>query len=233
MEEQTAGDRLNKIIARYLAVGRRQADDFIAAGRVLVNDQPARMGQRVSDEDQIIVDGKALTRDKSDTFTYLALHKPIGYVCSRRQQGETPTIYSLLPESYQHLKPVGRLDKDSSGLLLLTDDGDFALRMTHPRFGKSKEYHVTIDSPLQPLHQQMIADFGVQLADGPSKLGLTRLVEGNDHEWQVTMQEGRNRQIRRTFRALGYAVTALHRTQFGPYRLDDLAAGKYKGVSQK
>ena len=127
----------------------------------------------------------------------------------------------------RELKTVGRLDKDSSGLILLTNDGDFAFSMTHPKFYKEKVYEVKLDRDLEPLHQQMIADFGVQLDDGISKLGLTRYADDNRREWRVTMSEGRNRQIRRTFIALGYQVVALHRIQFGKYQLAGLEPGKW------
>lgn len=212
--------RLNKLLATHLDIGRRQADDLIEQGKVIVNGIPARLGQQVASTDKVTVKGKTLSLSEAPEFLYVLLNKPIGYVCSRRQQGDAPTIYSLLPKQYHHLKPVGRLDKDSSGLLLLTNDGDLALRMTHPRFGKTKEYEVTLNAPLQPLHRQMISDYGVQLQDGPSKLQLERLKEGDDTQWRVLMHEGRNRQIRRTFAALGYKVKRLHRTAFGPWRLD-------------
>ena len=161
------------------------------------------------------------------SYTYLMLNKPINYVCSRKQQGKTPTIYSLLPDKFHNLKPVGRLDANSSGLLLLTNDGDFAFRMTHPKFKKNKQYNVTLDKELAPLHQQMIADFGIQLNDGLSKLGLSRQSNQDRHNWIVSMSEGRNRQIRRTFASLGYTVIKLHRTHFGTYKLGTLGAGDY------
>ena len=154
---------------------------------------------------------------------YLAFNKPVGYVCSRRAQGEAPTLYELLPEDYQKLKTVGRLDKDSSGLILLTNDGDFAFQMTHPKFHKEKIYEVELDRPLEPLHQQMISDYGVMLDDGPSSFTVIH----DNNIYTVVLSEGRNRQIRRTFAALGYRVTKLHRIQFGKYQLSGLKPGKY------
>jgi 23S rRNA pseudouridine2605 synthase len=168
----------------------------------------------------VLLDGERVV---NQGFVYLAMNKPVGYVSSRRAQGAAPTLYELLPEKFRQLKTVGRLDKESSGLILLTNDGDFAFQMTHPRFVKMKLYKVTLDKALQPMHQQMIADFGVDLPDGRSRLSLTS--EADRKHWMVEMSEGRNRQIRRTFGALGYTVVGLERTQFGPYRLDDLAAG--------
>ncbi len=221
--------RLNKYLAHNAGISRRQADEAIEQGRVHVNGAAASLGTQIEPEDTITLDGTVVSA--SQAYAYIALHKPVGYVCSRRAQGDNATIYALLPKELHHLKPVGRLDKDSSGLIVLTDDGDFAHQMTHPRFYKTKVYEISIDKPLAPLHQQMINDYGVHLEDGPSKLQLQKL---NDTatQWQVTMHEGRNRQIRRTFDSLGYTVTALHRTHFGAYTLSNLAPGKSKIISK-
>jgi pseudouridine synthase len=222
-------ERLNKYLAFHLGLSRREADDLIAEGKVTVSGDTAELGGRVEDGQPVTVMGKLVTEKVE--YTYLALNKPVGYVSSRKQQGDNPTLYSLLPENFHSLKPVGRLDKDSSGLLLLTDDGDFAFQMTHPKFYKVKTYELSLGRPLEPLHQQMISDYGIQLDDGPSKLSLERKTDDGKH-WIVTMHEGRNRQIRRTFAALGYTVSVLHRTGFGPYHLNDLASGKYETVTK-
>lgn len=222
-------ERLNKYLAFQLGVSRREADTSIAAGHVKVNGVPAVLGGRFEEGDEITYKGKPLS--KKTTYTYVALNKPIGYVSSRKQQGDNPTLYSLLPEKYHTLKPVGRLDKDSSGLLLLTDDGDFAYNMTHPKFYKVKTYQVSLSEPLQPLHQQMISDFGIQLEDGPSKLSLEKRSEDRK-DWLVTMHEGRNRQIRRTFSSLGYTVAELHRTSFGEYKINNLKPGEFLEISK-
>lgn len=220
-----ATTRLNKYLALQLGVSRREADVLIEHGLVTINGQVAELGGRVAESDTVTVSGTILPGTTA-TYVYLMLNKPTGYVCSRRAQGSVPTIYSLLPPHYHALKPVGRLDANSSGLLLLTNDGDFAFTMTHPKFHKIKIYHVRLDRDLEPLHQQMIGDFGIELEDGTSHLQLMRLSETNRREWQVTMSEGRNRQIRRTFAALGYKVTRLHRTQFGPYSLEGIKRGE-------
>ena len=222
--------RLNKYLATNFGVSRREADRLIEDGKVLINGKVAVIGRRVETGDKVEISGKEI---KAQKLIYLMLNKPKGYVCSRKRQGETPTIYELLPPEYQSLKNVGRLDKDSSGLILLTNDGDFAFQMTHPKFVKTKVYDVKINRELEPLHQQMIADFGVNLPDGRSKLGLMRISDDSRKDWQVTMTEGRNRQIRRTFEALGYKVTYLHRKIFGPYLLGKLAEGKYIEIDKK
>jgi len=186
------------------------------------------LGARFTPGQPVVVDGDQV--GETPVFRYVVLHKPAGYVCSRRRQGDVPTIYELLPEDMRPLKAVGRLDKDSSGLLLLTNDGDFAFSYTHPKFAKTKVYDVMLAKPLEPLHQQMICDYGIDIGDGVSRLGLQK--EDDERiRWTVTMTEGRNRQIRRTFAALGYEVVALHRTQFGPFALGALEAGEYEQVT--
>lgn len=217
--------RLNKYVAVSLGVSRRQADKLIEQGNILINNSPAKLGARISPNDIVSYNGKQIT---PKTYKLIALHKPTGYLCSRASQGGMPTIYRLLPQELSHLKPVGRLDKDTSGLILLTNDGDWSHQMTHPSFKKTKRYLATLNKPLQPLHRQMISDFGVDLPDGPSKLSLERQHEGDDTRWVIEMSEGRNRQIRRTFEALGYTVTKLHRTNFGNYSLGDIKRGEWQ-----
>lgn len=206
-----------------MGLSRREADELIEKQKVTVNGTVAILGAQVNDGDTVAVNGTDL--NDQTALRYILFNKPVGYVCSRRAQGENPTIYDLLPADMASLKPIGRLDKDSSGLLLLTNDGDFAHSMTHPSFHKVKIYQVSLDRPLEPLHQQMIADYGVEIGDGASKLSLER-VDDSRKDWIVTMSEGRNRQIRRTFGSLGYSVVSLHRTTFGPYALADLPSGK-------
>jgi 23S rRNA pseudouridine2605 synthase len=221
--------RLNKYLALQLGVSRREADNLIDRGEITVNDTIATLGARFNSGDVIKLQGKPITG--SVGYKYIAFNKPIGYVCSRRQQGNNPTIYELIPADYHHLKPVGRLDRDSSGIVLLTNDGDFAFQMTHPKFAKTKIYQVRLDSDLAPLHQQMINDHGIGLEDGPSQLQLERMNDVDRKNWIVTMKEGRNRQIRRTFSALGYTVTDLHRTNFGNYALGDIKPGQFEIIN--
>ncbi len=216
--------RLNKFIALSTGLSRRAADTAIADGRVLVNGTIPTTGHAVRESDTVTLDGSAITPAVKTTIMF---NKPAGYIVSRDGQGNK-TIYDLLPEQYHHLKPVGRLDKYSSGLLLLTNDGTLANDLTHPSKGKFKLYEVRLNHSLQPLHRQMISDHGVQLEDGPSKFELERLKDGNDSDWMVRMSEGRNRQIRRTFDSLGYSVVKLHRIQFGSHTIGQLAPGKFK-----
>lgn len=226
MSEESS-TRLNKYLALQLGISRREADVLIGSDTVTINGEPAIMGARIAPGDRVQVAGAPVQRENV-AYRYIAFNKPVGFVCSRRAQGDNDTIYALLPSELHRLKPVGRLDKDSSGLLLLTNDGDFAYQMTHPKFRKVKIYKVRLDKDLEPLHQQMISDYGIQLEDGTSQLSLERLSDTNRKEWQVTMSEGRNRQIRRTFAALGYHVTKLHRTQFGNYSLGDMKRGEWQ-----
>ena len=218
--------RINKFVALATGLSRRAADSAIVAQRVKVNEHTANLGTQVDSNSTVKFDGNVIQLPSQTTT--IMLNKPVGYVSSRAGQGSR-TIYDLLPARYHHLKPAGRLDKDSSGLLILTDDGNLANQLTHPRYAKTKMYVVLLDKILQPLHQQILNDHGVQLDDGLSKLLLTRLDHGGK-SWQVTMQEGRNRQIRRTFAALGYGVNKLHRMSFGTYKLGHLAEGKYRVI---
>lgn len=225
-------ERLNKFLALQLGISRRQADELIKKGKISINGKTAKLGARFQDTDTIKIGDKVISNSREERI-YLLFNKPRGYVCSRKKQGENETIYAILPKEFHSLKPVGRLDKDSSGLLLLTNDGDFAFQMTHPKFQKIKEYLVELDEPLQPLHQQMIADFGINLPDGKSQLGLERLDDSRKN-WKVIMSEGRNRQIRRTFSAVGYKVVKLHRTVFGNYSLPKgLKFGSFQKVQKQ
>lgn len=222
--------RLNKFIAQATGLSRRKADSFIELGKVIVNGKQGKTGQDIQpDKDQITLNNIPLSLNlKTQT---IILNKPSGFIVSRDGQGNK-TIYDLLPPSLQLLKPIGRLDKNSSGLLLLTNDGQLAQQLTHPSYQKIKIYNVKLNQPLLALHRQMINDIGINLSDGNSQLLLQRLKESSDKEWQITMREGRNRQIRRTFEALGYRVTYLHRITFGDYHLDNLASGSYKIVEK-
>lgn len=217
--------RLNKFLAERLGISRREADDAIAAGKVTVDTKKAELGARIDIDKNpnVCYNGRMVPLQAS--YLYVALNKPRGVVCSKKSQDGGRTVYDLLPNKYRELKTVGRLDKDSSGLILLTNDGDFAFRMTHPKFVKTKIYEVKLERALEPLHQQMIADFGVQIGDGISKLGLERL-DDTRRLWRIIMHEGRNRQIRRTFGALGYTVVELKRLSFGSYMLDGLREGE-------
>ncbi len=218
--------RLNKHLAHTLGISRREADLRIEQGRVYVNGRIATLGNIINTErDAITVDQEAVTQTAL-RYTYLLVNKPVGYVCSRKQQGNTPTIYALLPRQYHHLKVAGRLDKDSCGLVLLTDDGDTIFKLTHPKFHKQKIYHVGLNKPLTPEDQRKI-ESGIDLEDGVSQFRVTKLkadagTQKKPNMYKVVMSEGRNRQIRRTFGSLRYMVTHLERQAFGPYTLSRL-----------
>ncbi len=215
--------RLNKYIALATGLSRRKADELIANHEITVNGESADVGYDVQTSDEV-KRGREVLRANDKAILTVLLNKPVGYVCSRDGQG-SKTIYDLLPQDLHQLKPVGRLDKESSGLLLLTNDGELAHQLTHPSFQKEKVYEVEIDKPLSGSDHKSI-ESGVELEDGKSILKL----QGSGKTWTVTMSEGRNRQIRRTFEALGYSVTKLHRTKFGSYGLDKLREGLYTNI---
>jgi 23S rRNA pseudouridine2605 synthase len=215
--------RLNQYIALYTGISRRSADRLIKEGRISVNGQTPLIGHQVTEHDKVEVSG--LKIKEKPKFTTIMLNKPVGYICSRAGQG-SKTVYDLLPEEFHNLKPVGRLDKDSSGLLLMTNDGHLANELTHPSHQKQKVYIVELNKLLEKDDLQKLKQ-GVQLEDGLSKLSLSPLKGGII---EIKMYEGRNRQIRRTFAALGYNVEKLHRTHFGKYALKLLSLGKWENI---
>jgi len=214
--------RINRFIAQATGLSRRAADTAVAERRVTLNDQVATLGTTVDQGDTVRLDQRPLRLQTAQT---IMLHKPTGYITSRRQQGATPTVYALLPAHLHRLKPVGRLDRDSSGLLLMTNDGALAQQLQHPRAGKWKHYNIRLDRPLTSTDRTHMLE-GVNLDDGLSQLSLI----GDGSQLTVKLQEGRNRQIRRSFAALGYQVIALHRTQFGDYSLGKLRVGAWTQV---
>lgn len=210
--------RLNKFVAAATGLSRRKADELIEAGKITVNGERASHGIRVNPGDEVRHGNSII---KLPAITTIAFHKPRGYVCSRKGQG-SKTIYDLLPPGELHsLKPVGRLDKDSSGLLLMTNDGTLANNLTHPRHRKIKVYEIEVDRPVQKQDFKKITQTGIKLDDGVSKLKLEYL-EGKVTKLKVLMSEGRNRQIRRTFQALNYKIINLHRIKFGDFSLGAL-----------
>jgi 23S rRNA pseudouridine2605 synthase len=195
--------RLNQYIALHTGISRRSADRLIKEGRVSVNGQAPLIGHQVTEHDIVEVSGLKI-----------------------KEKPKFKTVYDLLPEEFHNLKPVGRLDKDSSGLLLMTNDGHLANELTHPSHQKQKVYIVELNKPLEKDDLHKLKQ-GVQLEDGLSQLSLNPLKGG---VIEVKMYEGRNRQIRRTFAALGYNVEKLHRTHFGKYALKLLSLGKWENI---
>jgi 23S rRNA pseudouridine2605 synthase len=215
--------RLNQYVALHTGVSRRNADRLIKEGRVTVNGQAPLIGHQVTEHDKIEVSGLKLSHKPK--LTTIMLNKPVGYICSRDGQG-SQTVYGLIPEDLHGLKPVGRLDKDSSGLLLMTNDGHLANELTHPSQQKQKVYLVELNKHLSHEDAAKLQE-GVQLDDGLSILHLKQLGGGVT---EVKIYEGRNRQIRRTFASLGYKVEKLHRTHFGNYSLKLLPSGNWQNI---
>lgn len=218
--------RINKYIAQSTPLSRRAADAAIQAGRVTINGRTALPGDAAADSDLVTLDSRAIT-PAVKTITII-LNKPVGYVVSHDGQG-SKTVYDLLPPEYQRLNAVGRLDKYSSGLLLITSDGQLAHELTHPSQQKEKVYEVSLHKPLEIADQKAI-NKGVPVEDYISSFKL-RQANPSGFDWIVTMHMGKNRQIRRTFSALDYTVRTLHRVQFGKYTLATLRPGQYRDIS--
>jgi pseudouridine synthase len=224
------GERLQKALAHAGVASRRVAEEMIAAGRVQVNGEVVReQGRRVLPDDRIEVDGKPLTGP--ERLVYYALNKPIDVVSTARDPEGRTTVLDLVPRS-SRVYPVGRLDWDSAGLLLLTNDGELAHRLTHPRYGVEKEYHALVRGHPNQVVLGRLAE-GVRLDDGitaPARVRRLRVTERG--AWiAVTIHEGRNRQVRRMFEALGHGVDRLVRVRVGPIELDELPDGRYRSLT--
>ena len=216
------GSRLNKYLASCAVGSRRNCDELIQAGRVEVNGQPClNMGTRIGPGDHVRVDGKRVTPREA---TIVAFHKPRGYVCTREDELGRETIYALLPESLRALHHVGRLDRDSEGLLILTNDGDLSQVLMHPSKSVEKEYLVTANQAFESTHlDQFLA--GVYTTEG--KLKAKSLERLSPRRLSVVLDHGAKRQIRVMFESLGYQVTKLLRVRIGGLWLGDLEPGRW------
>lgn len=216
--------RINRWIAIQTGVSRRRADELIAVGAVTINGVTARPGDHVEEGCTVTVKGVAVATTRAPERTIL-LHKPPGYVCSRDGQG-AKTVYDLLPAELQHLKIAGRLDKDSSGLVILSTDGQVIQELSHPSNKKKKTYIITTRKPIREEDLTAIAGGGVDIGDRrPSRFAITKLPERNTYK--AVLSEGRNRQIRRTMEAIHNQVVTLHRVRLGPYELGELPTGGF------
>jgi 23S rRNA pseudouridine2605 synthase len=219
------GDRPLKTLERVLSKAglgsRTEARSWIAAGRVSVNERVVRNPDAWVDleQDRIAFDGKPL---RSEQKTYLLIHKPAGYITTYRDPHGRPTIYDLLPDRERYVFPVGRLDLETSGLLILTNDTQFAERLTNPDYHVPKTYVVTANRALDERELEVLRS-GMELRDGPTRPAkVTRVDEGS---FEITITEGRNRQVRRMVEALDASVVSLERIAIGPIAIGDLASG--------
>jgi len=216
--------RLNRYLASAGVGSRRAVDELIRAGRVTVNGEVGELGAAVGDGDVVAVDGRTVAPQE---LAYLMLHKPSGVVTTASDPQRRRTVVDLV-ESPQRVYPVGRLDRDTTGLLLLTNDGELANRLAHPRHGVDKAYVAEVEGDPPPDAIRRLAE-GVELNDGPTapararRLGAGRL--------ELVIHEGRNRQVRRMCEAVGHPVRRLHRTAYGPLELDTLAPGSWRPLT--
>lgn len=225
-------ERLNKYLSQAGVASRRRADVLIAAGRVKVNGSPVTVAGAKVDEaaDRVEVDGKLVSPVSG--HLYIMLHKPRGYVSTVRDPHATRSALDLV-KVRQRLYPVGRLDKDSEGLLLLTDDGELTQRLTHPRFEHEKEYRLMVAGTPTEANLQRLRR-GIELEDGPTvPAGVELEGSAGGGTWlRITLHEGRKRQLRRMCEAIGHPVHRLIRVRIGTLRLGDLAPGKWRFLSE-
>ena len=219
--------RLNRFLAAAGVGSRRKCDQLIAAGRVTINGRVCtNFSAQPSESDHVKVDRKLVRLERAIT---IALHKPAGFVSTRSDPHARDTIFDLLPPKFPRLFNIGRLDAQSEGLLLLTNDGEFAQQLTHPRFKTEKEYEVTLDRQWDSALAQKLLR-GIFL-DG-QRLQIARLHSIGPARVRVVLRQGINQQIRRMFYAVGYEVKRLVRVRIGNLRLGDLPRGHWRALSK-
>ncbi|MCH7740085.1 MAG: rRNA pseudouridine synthase [Chloroflexi bacterium] len=221
-------ERIQKILSSAGVASRRKAEKLIVAGRVQVNGKPASLGDRAEPGvDLITVDGEPIA---AQAKRYLALNKPAGYVTTVTDTHGRPTVVDLV-KVRERVYPVGRLDLHTSGLLLLTSDGDFAERVTHPRYEIEKTYIVRIARPLGAAALRKLQS-GIELEDGPLRPAKVSITSDDRRTVEMTIHEGRNRIVRRALEAVGSRVVELRRTRIGPVDLGSLPSGKWRELTQ-
>ncbi len=224
--------RINKYIAQSGITSRRKADELVLSGRVKVNGKVVTMlGFEIRTKDKVTVDDKLI---KADNFLYYKFYKPTGCITTKDDEKGRKTIYDYLPEELHILKPVGRLDKDSSGLLILTNDGDLIYELTHPSIKVSKVYHVKVDSKIKYEELEILAK-GIELEKGKIAYCDSMILEQNSNSTllEITLYQGINRQIRRMFEYLGHRVINLKRIRHATLDVVGLKRGQYKQLKPK
>jgi 23S rRNA pseudouridine2605 synthase len=223
--------RLAKHLAHAGVASRRAAETLIVAGRVRVDGELVRDPARDVDErHRVEVDGRPLAGPEPRVV--YAVHKPTGVLSTARDTHGRPTVVELIPEERRRLYPVGRLDADSSGLILLTNDGALAQRLTHPRYEVPRTYRVRVAGGSVGERALRALRAGVTLEDGPTAPAQVRPVGSAGEELEITIREGRNRQVRRMCEAVGHPVLALRRVAFGPLRLGALQPGAHRRLGE-
>lgn len=215
--------RLNRFLALAAVSSRRGAEEYIREGRVTVNGEPSTdLATQVSPDDRVQVDGRLV---RVQEFVYVLFNKPAGFITTRSDEKLRKTIYDLLPARLRNLTHVGRLDRESEGLLILTNDGDLALRITHPKFKLEKEYLVTLDREFQPEDAAKTRK-GVYLSEGRARFDAIHKI--NPYQVRVVLTQGLKRQVRRVLAAVNYKVKRLQRTRIGPLTVRDLGPGEIR-----
>jgi pseudouridine synthase len=230
-------ERLQKILSQWGVASRRNAETLIHEGRVLLNGVPATLGQRADPTvDQIEVDGRVIQPNDKPRLFYLLLNKPAGVVSTCNDEKGRKTVLDLLPDALRHsqgIHPVGRLDTDSTGALLLTNDGQLTFHLTHPSHSIPKTYLVWVEGHPTPevLHQWRT---GIRLDGRKTRSAQVALLnhKATQSLLKITMREGRNRQIRKVADQLGYPVVRLHRIAIGSIELNSLKSGDFRALSQ-
>ena len=225
--------RINKFLAEKGVASRRHADEIIAAGRVQINGIVATLGANVEETDEVLLDGQPLSREEKKEEYYI-MNKPKGVICTVSDDRGRKTVMDLLPESVGRVFPVGRLDYETEGLLILTNDGDLAFRLTHPTSEIPKTYLVRVEGTMTEKDLNPIRS-GVELDGVLTKKCKAHIVETDKAytKVHVTITEGRNRQVRRMFEAIGRNVAFLKRVSIGRLKLTGLDRGEVRPLSEQ
>jgi len=214
--------RLNAYLARAGIASRRGSDDLIKQGRVKVNDEPGQLNTYVHAGDRVEVDGEQVAAQK---LTYVLLNKPAGTVTTASDPQGRPTVVQLVSEVPERIVPVGRLDADTTGALLLTNDGALAHRLAHPRYGVDKVYEVDVEGEPDDAALRRLAE-GVELDDGlTAPAGVRRLAPS---KIELTLHEGRKHQVKRMCAAVGHPVRRLHRSRYAGLTIDGIEPGRWR-----
>ena len=224
--------RLNKYIAQSGLCSRRKADELIESGVVKVNSKIiTELGFSVSSKDKVTVNNKPLQKK---SFVYIKYYKPAGYITTKSDEKGRKTIYDILPEEVKDLKPVGRLDKDSTGLLIMTNDGDFINKMTHPSVKIPKVYRVTAEGKMNQQHLLQMAK-GIEIEEGKIAYADSMIIdfEGKNTVLQIVLYQGMNRQIRKMLDSLGFPVISLKRISHGTINIQGLKKGQFKYIKPR